>query len=61
MPTSPYQMAINNTARFIRSAKNRDFGKEDPTVNAFDAARILAIAFCKIYEEVLADLVSVKV
>lgn len=61
MPTSPYQMAINNTARFIQSPKNRDTGSEDPTINAFDASIILAIAFCKNKEEVLADLLRAKV
>lgn len=54
-PVSVYQMAINNTATFIRSESNR-LPDDEFVVNAFTASIVLAAAFCKIREEVLNDL-----
>jgi hypothetical protein len=56
--TSPYQMAINNVARAIRN--QHLIGSEEPTVNAFDASEILALAFCKNKVEVLADIIGAE-
>jgi hypothetical protein len=54
---SIYQMAINNTARAIASQSPavRD-SDPDPVLNVFNASIILAAAFCKRKEDVLADL-----
>ena len=56
---TPYQMCINNVARFIRSAKNMSCDDGVP-LNAFEASETLAVAFCKSKEEVLADILSVE-
>ena len=58
LPTSSYQMAVNNVARRIRSPENReliDSGKSG--LDAFTAATVLAAAFCKDQREVLHDLI----
>ena len=57
--TTPYQMAINNTARYLRSPENRR-GNDDFHLDAFTASEVLAIAFCKAKEEVVADLIHAK-
>lgn len=54
---TPYRMAINNVANYIRSLDNRD-RHGDCNIDAFQASEILAIAFCKLKEDVLADIVS---
>ncbi len=58
---SVYQMAINNTAAFIRSPANRKVmkGLEEYELDAFTASVVLAAAFCKLKEEVMADILSV--
>lgn len=53
-----YQMAVNNTAAFIRSPANRSTNDEF-VFDAFTASIVLAAAFCKMKEEVLADLIAV--
>lgn len=58
METTPYQMAINNTARYLRSPDNRR--GDDFHLDAFKASEVLAIAFCKAKEEVIADLINAK-
>lgn len=45
-------MCINNIARYIQ-----ELG-ENSNITAFDASEILAIAFCKSIEDVLADLIA---
>lgn len=52
-----YQMCINNVAAAIRAQKPDDSDPE-PTLNAFRASEILAVAFCKSKEEVMADLLK---
>ena len=54
--TTPYQMAINNMARKIRSQSE----DQEPRLNAFDASIYLAVAFCKLPEDVIADIISVN-
>ena len=54
-----YQMAVTNTAAFIRSPENRE-KTEEVVFDAFTASVVLAVAFCKAKEEVLMDLVNVK-
>ena len=56
MEISVYQMAVNNTALYIRSQVIKDGGD---TLDAFTASVVLAVAFCKTKEEVLADILSV--
>lgn len=52
---TPYQMVINNVARFI-GGQNPE---TDPkVVTAFDASIILGVAFAKSPVEVLMDLVK---
>jgi hypothetical protein len=56
---TPYQMVIRNTAAFLRSQTDEE--KEDRgTINAFEAARIIAIGWAKLPEDVLNDLIFVK-
>ena len=54
MLPSPYMVAINNVARFIRSAHNYD--DDGAYLDGYTASKVLAIAFCKSKEEVLADI-----
>lgn len=58
-----YQMAINNTAAFIRGPANhtRVKGEDGFELDAFTASLVLAAAFCKLKEDVLADLISARV
>ena len=57
VPATPYQMAINNVARYIRNhpAGGRD---DSEVVTAFEASTVLSIAFCKSKEEMLASAVG---
>lgn len=59
-PTSPYQMAINNTATFIRSQENKRAATVGTGLDAFAASFALGVAFCKAKEEVLADLIKAQ-
>jgi hypothetical protein len=59
-PTSPYQMAINNTATFIRSQENKRAATVGTGLDAFAASFTLGVAFCKAMEEVLADLIKAQ-
>jgi len=54
-----YSMAITNVARYIRSPRNLNCLDEVP-LNSFQASEVLAIAFCKSKEEVLADILHVE-
>jgi len=56
--TTPYRMAVNNTARYIRSPANRR--GEEFHLDAFKASEVLAIAFCKLKEDVILDLLNAK-
>ena len=61
MVPGAYSMAVTNVAKFIRDPRrNKSEGLEGGIVNAYEASSILAIAFCKRKEEVLADILSVK-
>lgn len=53
-----YSMAITNTARFIRSARNSH--SDSVPLDAYTASETLAVAFCKAKGEVLADILSVS-
>ena len=61
---TPYSMCINNVAAYIRSDDNRahleQHGRmvEVQALTAFEASAVLAIAFCKSKEEVIADLIA---
>jgi hypothetical protein len=56
---TPYAVAITNVARYIRSQRNLSCDDRVP-LDGFRASEVLAIAFCKAKEEVLDDIVSVK-
>ncbi len=53
-----YQMCVNNLAAHIRSQENlRLQAQKNPEgLDAFEAARVLSIAFCKLPHDVVADL-----
>lgn len=55
---TPYQMAVNNIAAHIRSAKNKVAVLNEPAeaITAITASEILAIAFCKSKEDVIFDI-----
>lgn len=54
---TPYLMVVRNLAAHIRS-----HGPDDTAqIDAFEAARVIGIAFCKAQGEVLADIISVKI
>lgn len=53
-----YQMAVNNIASFIR-AQTPDQIEGPNRLDAFEAARILSVAFAKVQEDVLADILHV--
>jgi hypothetical protein len=57
---TPYQFAINNTKAFLRGDENRRLvEKGDPeALDAFKAAKVLAAAFMKDRNEVLAALIA---
>lgn len=57
-----YQTAIANTAAFIRSKENKHNVEHNPeqAINAFTASSVLAIAFGKTKEDVIMDLMNVK-
>lgn len=57
---TPYWMCITNVARFIHSPENR-IRNDEYTLDVFTAAATLSIAFCKIQEDVIADLITCKV
>lgn len=64
--TTPYQMCVNNVASYIRNQSRYDVEKAerdgDKSLDAFEASRVLAIAFCKASaEEVLVDIITAKV
>jgi len=45
-----YQMAINNTAEYVRTHKG--------SIDAFTASTVLAVAFCKSKEETFEDMMN---
>jgi hypothetical protein len=55
-----YEFAINNMKQHIRSSENRRLAERgDPeAMNVFTVAPVLAIAFMKKQEEVVADLIK---
>lgn len=55
---TPYQFAVSNTRRYIRSEENQAAAKLGTSLTAFDAARTLAIAFVKLQADVLSDLLE---
>jgi len=61
-PTIPYQMAINNVARYISSSENmallESSTPDNRAMNAFTAATVLGKAFCKDEMEVLTDIIA---
>jgi hypothetical protein len=60
---TPYEMCINNVARFIRYDRENKvrIKREDPNaITAFTAAEILSLAFCKSKEEIAADIALVE-
>ena len=56
--TSPYQMCINNVARKIRSQP--ETGKDELYPDAFACSTVLAMAFCKAKEEIVADILRAE-
>jgi hypothetical protein len=56
---SIYQFAVNNVKEYIRGEENQKaIAQMEKSMNAFDAAQVLAVAFMKRQEDVLADLVK---
>jgi hypothetical protein len=58
--STPYQFAINNTKAYIRGELNQyNIGRMNGTaVDIFQAAKILAIAFVKDEDDIVADLLK---
>lgn len=60
--TTPYEMAVNNVARFISNVeRNGDPESSQPEnrpITAFTASVVLGAAFCKASHEVLCDIVA---
>jgi hypothetical protein len=56
---TPYQFAIQNTKAYLRGAENRRLveSQSPDAMNTFKVAEVLAIAFMKDKNEVLADLI----
>ncbi len=57
---SPYQAAVLNLARFIRSPENQAQIEQGDNITAFHAATVLGLAFGKDPEQVVIDLVDVE-
>lgn len=61
---SVYDMAVRNVARHIRSQSAYDLAKnedsKDGVIDAFIASTVLSIAFAKLRNDVLTDIVTVK-
>lgn len=55
---SVYQFAIANVKKYIRSEENKTDAFAGKAITAFDAATVLAIAFMKDQNDVMADLVK---
>lgn len=54
-----YQFAIDNMRQYLRSEENQNaIIRGAPSISAFDASEILAIAFMKTKGEVFCDLVK---
>jgi len=51
-----YQMVVNNVARFIRDNPATD--ERSAPIDAFSAASVLSVGFCKSKEEILMDIVA---
>jgi hypothetical protein len=57
---SIYQFAVNNVREYIRGEENQKaLAQMDKSMNAFDTAQVLAVAFMKRQEDVLADLIGI--
>lgn len=52
-----YQMCINNTAYFLRNIKEEDRQTEG-NFTAFQAARVLSIAFAKREDDIINDILA---
>jgi len=56
---SVYKFAVDNVRAYIRSPENNaDKFRDVAPMNAFDAAQVLAVAFMKPQNEVMADLIA---
>lgn len=56
---TPYEFALNNVKTYIRSKENQPNARRDvPPMNAFDATQVLAVAFMKPQNEVMADMLA---
>lgn len=53
-----YPFAVNNVKDYLRSDENQKAVARGKGLDAFAAAQVLAIAFMKAQEEVLADLIK---
>jgi hypothetical protein len=51
-----YRMAVGNMARAIRN--QRESERDGSGLDAFEAARYLAVAFCKLPADVLSDIIT---
>ena len=51
-----YRMAVGNMARAIRNQSGRDL--DGGGLDAFEASRYLAVAFCKLPADVLSDIIT---
>lgn len=54
-----YQMCINNIAYFLRNIKEEDRQTGD-NFTAFQAARVLSVAFAKREDDILSDILAYK-
>lgn len=55
MGITPYQMCVNNAARYIQ-----DTADTQDCIDAFTVSSVLAVCFCKDKEEVINDIVLVS-
>ena len=54
---TPYEFAVLNVQQYIRSPENAANVNAGEGLNAFEASRVLAIAFNKQHKDVLVDVI----
>jgi hypothetical protein len=59
---SVYKMAINNTANYLSSKTNTTNieANHPDSVTIFEVSNVLAIAFCKSPNDIMADILNAK-
>lgn len=56
-----YGMCIRNVASYLRSKTDLEKERDHEHFDAFEAATVISVAFAKLKEDVLADIISVDV